>query len=167
MNGSVPCLTSERLRQLSVNELSPPQLEELEEHLTHCENCRCALEEATAGPAWWQEVRDALADESSPAGWSKLADSTAEVGPHEGCGGVRQFLKLLGPTDDPRMLGRIGPYEIVGILGRGGMGVVFKGFDGALNRYVAIKMLLPHLATSGAAAQTVCSRGSSGGSGRA
>src|SRR5262249_23702679 len=29
--------------------------------------------------------------------------------------------------------------------------VVFKGFDAALNRYVAIKMLLPHLATSGAA----------------
>jgi len=47
-------------------------------------------------------------------------------------------------------MGRIGPYEIVGVLGRGGMGVVFKGFDGALNRYVAIKMLLPHLATSGA-----------------
>ena len=67
------------------------------------------------------------------------------------CFGSRAFLKLLGPTDDPQMLGRIGAYEIVGILGRGGMGVVFKGSDAALNRYVAIKMLLPHLATSGAA----------------
>ncbi len=35
----------------------------------------------------------------------------------------------------------------------GGMGVVFKAFDGALNRFVAIKMLLPHLASSGAARQ--------------
>ncbi len=31
------------------------------------------------------------------------------------------------------------------------MGVVFKAFDGALNRYVAIKMLLPNLAELGAA----------------
>jgi serine/threonine protein kinase len=63
----------------------------------------------------------------------------------------QRVLTLLGPTDDPRMLGRIGPYEITGILGQGGMGVVFKGCDAALNRFVAIKMLLPHLATSGAA----------------
>ncbi len=31
------------------------------------------------------------------------------------------------------------------------MGAVFKGFDRSLNRFVAIKMLLPHLAASGAA----------------
>ena len=61
------------------------------------------------------------------------------------------LLKLLGPTDDPAMLGRIDAYEISGILGCGGMGAVFKGFDRSLNRYVAIKMLLPHLAASGAA----------------
>ena len=60
-------------------------------------------------------------------------------------------LDLLGPTDDPHMLGRIGPYEIIGLLGQGGMGAVFKGFDRSLNRFVAIKMLLPHLAASGAA----------------
>jgi serine/threonine protein kinase len=49
------------------------------------------------------------------------------------------------------MLGRIGSYEVLGVLGRGGMGVVFKAFDATLNRFVAIKMLLPHLAASGAA----------------
>ena len=62
-----------------------------------------------------------------------------------------ELLKLLGPTDDPRMLGRLGTYEVLGVLGRGGMGIVFKAFDAPLNRYVAIKMLLPHLAASGAA----------------
>ena len=52
---------------------------------------------------------------------------------------VDAVLAALGPTDDPRMLGRLGGYEIVGVIGRGGMGVVLKGFDTALNRYVAIK----------------------------
>ncbi|MFO0448962.1 MAG: serine/threonine-protein kinase [Pseudomonadota bacterium] len=46
------------------------------------------------------------------------------------------------------MAGRIGTYEIVGLLGHGGMGVVFKAFDPSLNRYVAIKMLAPMLIPS-------------------
>ena len=49
------------------------------------------------------------------------------------------------------MLGRWGTYEVVGVVGTGGMGVVLKAFDAALNRYVAIKVLAPHLGSSGAA----------------
>lgn len=41
---------------------------------------------------------------------------------------------------------QLGHYEIVGELGRGGMGVVYKGFEPALNRHVAIKELSPSLA---------------------
>ncbi len=36
---------------------------------------------------------------------------------------------------------RVGHYDVVCELGRGGMGVVYKGFEGSLNRYVAIKTL--------------------------
>jgi serine/threonine protein kinase len=41
---------------------------------------------------------------------------------------------------------RLGHYEIVAELGRGGMGVVYKGYEPALTRYVAIKELSPALA---------------------
>ena len=39
-----------------------------------------------------------------------------------------------------------GPYEIIGPLGAGGMGAVYRARDSKLNRDVAIKVLLPEFA---------------------
>jgi eukaryotic-like serine/threonine-protein kinase len=60
-------------------------------------------------------------------------------------------LSILGPTDDPASMGRIGNYEIQGIIGRGGMGIVFRALDSALSRNVALKVLDPSLASIAAA----------------
>ena len=116
-------------------ELSDVEIRDLEAHLSACSTCRSRLEESTAPANEWLALRDSLSDKQS-------SDMTS------GQEDLASLQSLLGPTDDPRMMGRIGTYEIVGLLGRGGMGVVFKAFDPSLNRYVAIKMLAPMLIPS-------------------
>jgi serine/threonine protein kinase len=41
---------------------------------------------------------------------------------------------------------KLGKYEIRALIGRGGMGEVYRGYDPFLDRHVAIKVLAPHLA---------------------
>jgi len=141
VNRSITGCDRNRIQRLVDDRLPEEDRLSLEEHLSHCSSCRSLLDEAVATPQSWDEARTFLSEWSEP---DPARVSTENVALYKG---------LLGPTDDPRMLGRIGIYEVVGILGAGGMGVVFKGCDPTLNRYVAIKMLLPMYCQNGVARQ--------------
>ncbi len=148
MKLSTECLEASQVDSLLQGNLTPEEYESAQDHLELCETCRARVE-ATIGPEqWWSDVQSVLLNSRTGAFSQRNASST-DAEPYERS--TAKLLDLLGPTDDPNMLGRIGPYEIIGLLGQGGMGAVFKGFDRSLNRFVAIKMLLPHLAASGAA----------------
>jgi serine/threonine protein kinase len=129
-----------------------------EEHLVHCEPCRHLLSQAAADDRSWEKAKHYLNPNQEPAITIRNVISPREQAvpvetlvDHNTESLIHQTLKLLAPTDDPQMLGRIGPYEVSGIIGAGGMGIVLKGWDKPLNRVVAIKLMSPHLASSGVA----------------
>lgn len=142
-----PCNVTDSARFLS-GQMSDPEITSFEEHLEKCPICRQRLETDAGDPALWDTARELLA--KTPPKSTDHSAADAEWLPD--CT-TAQVLSFVSPTDDPQMIGRIGPYEISALLGRGSAGIVLKGFDRALNRNVAIKVLDPALAGVGAARQ--------------
>jgi eukaryotic-like serine/threonine-protein kinase len=65
-------------------------------------------------------------------------------------------LAFLDPPDDGSHLGSLGNFQIVRVVGRGGMGVVLHGIDTCLQRDVAIKVLDPDLSKEDLAVERFC-----------
>ena len=127
----------------------------LSSHLDTCETCRKYFDQKAASAADWAEARQML----SPSEFD-----TASVVDYSAGGGttvlgsantvsVQEVLDSLAPTDDPHRLGRLGPYEVSGVVGVGGMGVVLKAVDPSLDRVVAIKVMAPQFANNQKARQ--------------
>jgi uncharacterized protein (TIGR03067 family) len=60
-------------------------------------------------------------------------------------------LSFLAPSSKPGSIGRLGHYDVLEVIGKGGFGIVLKGFDNRLRRVVAIKVLSPAFAANGSA----------------
>ncbi len=134
-----PFCDPNRLRLLLHDELPREQHAEVVGHLDGCVHCQEALEGLAAEKSWWTHLRQLHESAES------MRDPSE---PGLGGGFPADFLT---PAENPAHLGQLGPFAITAVIGRGGMGVVLKACDAALNRLVAIKVLAPHFASNGAA----------------
>ncbi len=125
-----------RLHLLAEDLLPPAELARLEQHLEACAGCRQTLDCLVESDGCLTAARRHLGDDLT--------------GPFAPSAMRPESLDFLTPSDWPDSLGRLGNYEVKGVIGRGGMGVVLKAFDPALSRNVAIKVLSAPLATCGA-----------------
>ncbi len=135
--------------------LNIEETNQFEEHLATCPKCRELLVEAAGGSDVLNTASAMLSSSIELPQWidkqNAFVDTHESEVSHSSHSSHSVDLTFLGPTDDPASMGRIGNYEIQGIIGRGGMGVVFRAIDSALSRNVAVKVLDPSLASVAAA----------------
>jgi len=145
---SLSCPSTTRLRHLAADRLAPPEAAELVAHLDACALCQRRLE-ALAGTTIPSNSPVTFAHQDEAALQEVLHALKATSEPKEDthrlhiADWVRSFL---GPAAAPDAMGRLDVYDVHDILGQGGMGVVLRAFDTALHRWVAVKVLAPHLA---------------------
>jgi len=131
--------------------------DEIETHVADCAQCQNRLLGFAAEDSWRDEFCSSIVALKEQAAFDQTDtrnfDSSRE--PQHSAFDLKtidQMLEgVLQPPTHPETLGRLGRYEVEKVIGLGGMGIVFRGFDRELHRPVAIKMISPRLLNNGTA----------------
>ncbi|WP_160149363.1 serine/threonine protein kinase [Roseiconus lacunae] len=137
MTAATQCPTDENLRRYAIGDYVDDEGDTIEAHLAECETCEETL-------ARFESVDDSLlrhlplatgglATSDEPSWLQRLISDPSDDAPPPD----RQPLAISGQD--------FGAYEIRGILGRGGMGVVYAATHRRLGKPVAIKVVSPKL----------------------
>ncbi|MCA9048498.1 MAG: serine/threonine protein kinase, partial [Planctomycetaceae bacterium] len=166
------CPADDDLELLLLGRTDDDRAGELEKHLDGCAACRSRLIELGAEDELVAALRagqpNPLGQEATTGRGDQATDLAGLLipqfkriagSPHGSAGGTQTFVE--GSTPVPHQLDStfssstksaaftdevisIGPYEIRGVVGRGGMGTVFHAYDPRLKRSVALKVIQQH-----------------------
>jgi eukaryotic-like serine/threonine-protein kinase len=163
MNTSTKCPTSGELLDLLDGDRSDPDRAGVLSHLDDCPSCQQSLEALANGDtplsSTMLEQAAYLAPESDSAYWPALKD--AELALTVDTPTMRRpasdvSLAFLDPPADGSHLGTLNNFEVIRVVGRGGMGIVLHAKDTCLDRDVAIKVLDPELSKDEQAGKRFC-----------
>jgi|GEM_PF-2654707 len=133
------CPSAETVRQYLLGSFDESRAGELEQHLEYCPMC----EEVVASLG---EVQDSVlrhlplaagAASAAPPWLERMKELP-----------YRQTAADSPLPEQPSELNELGSYELTGVLGKGGMGVVYRGRHKQLGREVAIKVVNPKLVSA-------------------
>lgn len=129
---STDCLSVEELNRLLDGQLSSNEFDSASKHVDQCEQCQSRI------PEKWDALSPIANADSEED--SVLAESACQFA-------VAQLMTAgakVAHTSADLPIDQIGPYEILGQLGQGGMGMVCLARHNRLKRQCAIKLLPPH-----------------------
>jgi serine/threonine protein kinase len=165
--------SDEALRALSLGQLAEADLTHVSAHLGDCPACCRRIDQLNSddqllarlqkGAANREKelvtpaqrrlavraLRQAHEARSDTAPASGIANASAVQTHHDAPpskGLPDELTWFLAPPERPDEIGRLGPYRVLKVLAKGGMGVVFRAHDPALDRPVALKAMLPSMA---------------------
>lgn len=160
MSTTSGCPSTDELRQL-LSGLPADQQASRTEHLERCEGCQAKLEELATGGTNLSQIVEGIA-ESQPQATSAYWPAIRAIGqigvaePRPARARKRDDTSFLLPPGDPAYLGRLDHFDVMRVIGHGGMGIVLEAFDSRLQRNVALKVLDPDLAADDTARQRFC-----------
>ena len=151
MQTNEQCLPAD-LRAWLLNPDSEMETKKWSRHIEHCQQCRSRMEEQPTALAWPKLLSEDAWDHELSSSPEVIVKPKPQANIDQ-ASLVKFARQVIDKSDNPAMLGRLGEFEILEPIGMGGMSLVLKGYDHELNRFVAIKVLAPHLALVGVARQ--------------
>ena len=157
----IACPTRDELERMVLGQLADDAAARIEQHLERCPQCWSALDQCVASDEFLERARTSRPASCEPTKtlyvpieWIRSALSTW-VRSHD-CTQpdktvfplpMAEINDLLSPPQAADEIGRIAEFRVLRVLGVGGMAVVFEAEDSRLKRWVALKLMLPAIAS--------------------